>query len=186
MSTEVINARERSFHVKWDDPMIGAKAARTMDGLTYLRRILGGSIPRAPIANLINFQVVEIEKGRVVFEITPAEYHYNPIGMVHGGIACTLLDSAIGCAVHSLLPAGAAYTSLELKVNFIRPITAHTGRLRCEGKVIHAGSRIATGEGKMTDSKGILYAHAVSTCLVMEQTQNVDLQQTAISSSLRT
>ena len=101
-----------------------------------------------------------------VFAVEPAEYHYNPIGVVHGGVAATLLDSAMGCAVHSALPAGAGYTSLEIKVNFVRPLTAETGRVRCEAKLIHLGGRTATAEGRVVDEAGKLYAHGTTTCLI--------------------
>ena len=115
----------------------------------------------------MDFQIVELEEGRAVFAVDPAEYHYNPIGVVHGGLAATLLDSAMGCAVHSMLPAGSGYTTLELKVNFIRALTAETGRVRAEGKLIHLGGRTATAEGRVIDESGKLYAHATTTCLIL-------------------
>src|SRR6266513_1875857 len=115
--------------------------------------------PRALIGALMNFNITELSEGRAVFTVEPAEYHYNPIGVVHGGLAATLLDSAMGCAVHSTLPAGASYTTLEIKVNFIRPMTAETGVVRCEANIIHVGGRTATAEGKVFDQKGKLYAH---------------------------
>ena len=134
---------DRKCMVTWEDPTAGAEAAATMSGLEYLRAIARGELPTPPVADLIGFDVFEIEEGRVVFECTPAEYHYNPIGAVHGGLACTLFDSAMGCAVHTMLPAGVGYTTVELKVNFLRPITMNTGRLLCEGTTIHVGGRIA-------------------------------------------
>ena len=140
----------RTRTVTWEDPAAGAAAARTMSGLEYLRAILEGKLPAAPIASLMGFRPVEVEEGRAVFEVTPAEYHYNPIGTVHGGLACTLADSAMGCAVHTTLPAGAGYTTLELKVNLLRRVTVGTGRLVCEGEVIHVGGRIATAEARLT------------------------------------
>ena len=97
---------------------------------------------------------------------TPAEYHYNPLGMVHGGLACTPLDSAMGCAVHTMLPAAIGYTTVELKVNFLRPITLQTGRLPCEGTTIHVGNRIATAEARLLDTSGELYGHATTTCMI--------------------
>ena len=115
----------------------------------------------------MNFNIVEVGEGRAVFAVDPAEYHYNPIGVVHGGLAATLLDSAMGCAVHSTLPAGAGYTTLEIKVNFIRAMTADTGRVRCEAKVVHVGGRTATAEGRVVDEAGKLYAHGSTTCLVL-------------------
>ena len=103
------------------------------------------------------------------FSSNPAEYHYNPIGVVHGGLAATLLDSAMGCAVHSTLPAGAGYTTLEIKVNYIRPMSAETGEVRCEANIIHAGGRTATAEGKVLDQEGKLYAHGTTTCMIFRR-----------------
>jgi uncharacterized protein (TIGR00369 family) len=165
--TEPILTQERTHTLYWQDPMLGAQAAKTMSGLDYLQAMARGEIPAAPIAVLMNMQPIEAEHGRVVFSTNPAEYHYNPIGTVHGGFAATVLDSALGCAVHSTLPAGTGYSTAELHVNYIRPITAKTGELRCEGKVIHAGSRIATAEARLTDANGKLYAHATTTCIIL-------------------
>jgi uncharacterized protein (TIGR00369 family) len=137
-----------------------------MSGIEYLRAMMDGDLPGPPIVALLGFGFVEIEEGRVVFECEPAEYHYNPIGSVHGGLACTLFDSAMGCAVHTELPAGVGYTTVELKVNFLRPITTDTGRLLCEGTTIHVGGRIATAEARLTDESGRLYGHATTTCMV--------------------
>jgi len=146
--------------------MIGATAAREMSGLEYLKAMSRGDVPAPPIAELMGFAPVEVEEGRVVFEVEPAEYHYNPIGTVHGGLACTLADSAMGCAVPTTLPAGAGYTTVEIKTNLLRPITVETGRLRCEGVTVHVGGRIATAEARLTDEAGRLYAHATTTCMV--------------------
>jgi uncharacterized protein (TIGR00369 family) len=115
----------------------------------------------------MNFRAAEVSEGRAVFLVEPAEYHYNPIGVVHGGLAATLLDSAMGCAVHSTLPAGATYTTLEIKVNYIRPMSAETGLVRCEANIIHVGGRTAIAEGKIVDAKGKLYAHGTTTCLIL-------------------
>lgn len=152
--------------VKWEDPTVGAAVAREMGGLEFLRAILRGEQPPPPMAELMGFEPLEVEEGRALFACTPAEYHYNPIGTVHGGLACTLLDSATGCAVHSTLPPGAGYTTLELKVNMLRPITAGTGRLLCEGRTIYVGGRVATAEGRLTDEAGKLRAHATTTCMI--------------------
>jgi uncharacterized protein (TIGR00369 family) len=156
----------RTRTVIWEDPAPGAEAAKEMSGLEYLRAILWGEQPAAPMAELLGFGFVEVEEGRVVFECVPAEYHYNPIGAVHGGLACTLFDSAMGCAVHTVLPAGVGYTTVELKVNFLRPIVANTGRLLCEGTTIHVGGRIATAEARLHDEGGKLYGHATTTCMI--------------------
>ncbi|MDQ4129342.1 MAG: PaaI family thioesterase [Actinomycetota bacterium] len=157
---------DRTRTVRWEDPAPGAEAAREMGGLEYLRAMLGGELPGPPIARLVGFDLLEVEEGRAVFECEPAEYHYNPIGSVHGGLACTLLDSAMGCAIHTELPAGVGYTTVELKVNFLRPITTQTRRLLCEGTAIHVGGRIATAEARLTDESGRLYGHATTTCMI--------------------
>ncbi len=155
--------------VIWEDPAPGAEAAKEMSGLEYLRAILWGEQPAAPMAELLGFGFLEVEEGRVVFECVPAEYHYNPIGAAHGGLACTLADSAMGCAIHTKLPAGAGYTTLEIKTNLLRSITVETGRLLCEGRTIHVGGRVATAEARLTDEAGKLYAHATTTCMVFRE-----------------
>jgi uncharacterized protein (TIGR00369 family) len=157
-------ARTRTF--TWADPAPGAAAARGMSGLDYLQAIARGELPRPPIMDTLGIDGGEFSEGRAVFTVLPAEYHYNVIGVVHGGLAATLADSALGCAVHSVLPAGAGYTTLELKINFTRPLTVDTGRVWCEAKVIHAGGRVATAEARVTDADGKLYAHATTTCMI--------------------
>jgi uncharacterized protein (TIGR00369 family) len=137
-----------------------------MDGLDFLRAVQDGNAPAAPIGTLLDFHLVEIEPGRVVFAATPDAKVYNPLGTVHGGYVCTLLDSCMGCAVHSTLKAGQGYTSVELKVNFVRPLSASTGEVRAEGKVLSAGRQIATAEGRLLDAKGRLLAHGTTTCLI--------------------
>jgi uncharacterized protein (TIGR00369 family) len=156
----------RTLAVSWEDPRALAEAGRGLSGLEYLRKIAAGELPRPPISALMNFGLVELGEGYAVFGVEPAEYHYNPIGVVHGGLAATLLDSAMGCAVHTALPAGAGYTTLEIKVNFIRPMTAETGPVRCEAKLVHLGGRTATAEGRVVGGDGKLYAHGTTTCLV--------------------
>jgi uncharacterized protein (TIGR00369 family) len=111
--------------------------------------------------------MTEVSEGRVVFAIEPAEYHYNPLGTVHGGVTAILLDSALGCAIQSMLPAETGYTTIELKVNYLRPLTVKTGTVYCEGKIIHVGGRIATAEGRLTDETGKLYAHGTTTCIIL-------------------
>src|SRR5207245_9369079 len=123
-------------------PVRGARIGRTISGLDYRMWLQEGSIPPAPIAVLMDMSIVEVSEGRVVFAAQPAEYHYNPLGTVHVGLSATLLDSAMGCAVQSMLPAGTGYTTLELKVNYLRPMTHETGPVYCEGKVIHVGGSI--------------------------------------------
>jgi len=159
---------ERTRTVTWQDPTSVAKAALAMAGAAFLRAIAERRLPPPPIASLMGFDIEEVGEGRVVFAVDPQEYHYNPIGVVHGGLAATLLDSCMGCAVHSLLPEGRAYTTLELKVNFVRALRHDTGRVRAIGKVIHLGGKVATAEGSIVDGGGKLYAHGTTTCLLAD------------------
>ena len=160
-------SRIRMREVSWQDPHALADVGRELSGLEYLQRLARGELPPPPIASLMAFRLDEIAEGRAVFSVEPDEYHYNPIGVVHGGLAATLLDSAMGCAIHSTLPAKTGYTTLEIKVNFIRPMTARTGLVRCEAAVIHAGRTTATAEGKVIGSRGEIYAHGTTTCLIL-------------------
>jgi uncharacterized protein (TIGR00369 family) len=157
---------ERSRAYEWDDPAISASAARELDGETFLTALLRGSLPPAPIARTLDFAPLTVQPGSVVFEFTPAEFHYNPIGTVHGGVLSTLCDSACGCAVQSMLPAGTYYTSLDLSVKFLRPVSSGTGRMTCAGAVTHLGGRSALAEARLTDAAGTLHAHATSSCMI--------------------
>lgn len=158
---------KRTLSVQWEDPVALAEAGRRMPGIDFLRAIRDARLPAPPIARLLGFDLVEVEPGHAVFELVPGEHHYNPIGVVHGGLAMTLLDSAMGCAVQTQMPAGGGYTTLEAKTNLVRPITSATGRLRAIGKLVHAGKRVATAEGQLEDAQGRLYAHAITTCLIL-------------------
>jgi uncharacterized protein (TIGR00369 family) len=158
--------RERTF--TWADPAVTAEAGRNMAGLELMRGLRDGTIPAPPIGALVGLTLTEVDEGRVAMRLTPAEYHTNPIGSMHGGILATLLDSVMGCAVHSTLPKGRAYTSLEIKVNFVRAVTNASGELAAEGRVIHAGRRSAVAEGKVLDARGRLCATASTTCLVFD------------------
>jgi uncharacterized protein (TIGR00369 family) len=149
------------------DPLALAARGLELSGLEFIRAIFAGELPQPPIALLLGFRGVEADRGRAVFELQPGAQHYNAIGSVHGGAALTLLDSAMSCAVHTLLDPGVRYTTLEVKANFVRPIAADVGVIRCEGTVVHAGSRVATAEGKLTDGAGKLLAHGTTTCLIM-------------------
>ena len=153
--------------VSWEDPVAAAEAAAGMSGLEALEAIRDGRLPAPPIAKLLGIEPLVLAHGRAVFGATPDESHYNPIGVVHGGLAATLLDSAMGCAVQSTLPAGMGYTTLELKVNFVRAMTRDTGPIRCEGRVLHEGKTVATAEGRVVAERtGKLLAHGTATCLV--------------------
>jgi uncharacterized protein (TIGR00369 family) len=159
------SSRTRSY--EWGDPTLSATAARTAAGIDVLRALAAGELPAPPILATLGFELESVEPGRVVFAADPAEYHYNPIGSVHGGVYATLLDSATGCAVHSLLPAGVGYTSLDLSVKFLRPIVVATGRVRCVGTVSHLGGRTALAEARLTDGQDRLLATATSSILLI-------------------
>jgi uncharacterized protein (TIGR00369 family) len=137
-----------------------------MTGLQLMRGLLDGSLPRASIGKTLDFLPVVVEEGRVIFQGAPGPGHLNPLGSVHGGWFATLLDSALGCAVHSALPAGKAYTTLELKVNMIRALSPKVQRVRAIGQVIHVGGQTATAEARLVGPDGKLYAHATTTCLI--------------------
>jgi len=158
---------KRSLEVTWEDPVALAEAGRRLPGIEFLRAICDGKLPPPPIAALLGFTLVEVEPGRAVFEVTPGERHYNPIGVVHGGLAMTLLDSCMGCAVQTHMPAGSGYTTLEAKTNLVRAITGDTGKLRAIGKTLHVGKRMATAEGRLEDASGKLYAHGTTTCIIL-------------------
>jgi uncharacterized protein (TIGR00369 family) len=148
--------------------LVPAETFASMSGLELLQGMIAGRFPGPPIMQLIGFRLAEVDSGRAVFEGTPSLAHYNPLGTVHGGYAATLLDSCMGCAVHTTLPKGVGYTTLEFKVNLVRALTADTGPVRAEGKIVNGGRRVATAEGRLTDAQGRLLAHATTTCLVFE------------------
>ena len=141
---------------------------RNRSGLEFLRDIASGILPVPPIGKTLNFFLMAVEEGRAVFQGTPTFDFYNPIGSVHGGWAATLLDSCMGCAVQTTLKQGFGYTTVELKLNLVRPLTEKTGPLRAEGKVIHPGRQVATSEGRLNGPDGKLYAHGTTTCVIFE------------------
>ncbi len=158
----------RSRTLVWQDPVATAAAGATMTGIEYMRALVAGELPPPPIAVTMRMSPVELEEGRVAFEGEPGEEHYNPIGVVHGGYAATLLDSALGCAVHTTLPAGVGYTSLGLEAKFVRPITRDTGRVRCEADVLYRGRKQATAEARLTAvESGKLLAHGQATLMIL-------------------
>lgn len=159
----------RTRTVSWSDPMQSAQAARGMSGLEFMQAIAAGELPPPPIFSLMGGEISEVGEGRVVFALEPAEYHYNPIGTVHGGVISTICDSAMACAVQTRLPAGTLCTTLELKINFLRPLTIASGRVVCTGTVIHLGSRVATAECRLVDEAGKFYAHGTTTCMVLSE-----------------
>jgi uncharacterized protein (TIGR00369 family) len=153
--------------VTWHDPADLRRRAEGLGGLELLHRIAAGLLPAPPVAELVGFTPSYVAPGHVVFDYRPREEHYNPLGSVHGGILTTVLDTAMGCAVHSELDAGVAYATVELKTSFVKAVTLASGLLRAEGTVVHHGSRMATAEAKLTDAGGRLYAHATSTVMIL-------------------
>ena len=156
--------RSRTF--EWKDPSVSAAAVGRESGLDFLRSVLSGRLPAAPIAATLGVTLEEVEYGRAVFALEPGEEHYNPIGSVHGGVYATLLDSAAGCAVQSVLPAGMGYTSLDLSLKFLRPMTVDTGKVRAVGTVLNHGRRTALAQAELLDSGDRLLAHATSSCML--------------------
>ena len=144
----------------------GAEVRRHLSGLEYMRQLMTGEREPSGMARLMNMRLVEVEEGRAVFAVEPDERHYNGLGIAHGGLAATLLDSALGCAINTVMPAGRVFTTLEMKINYVRPMRRETGEVRCEAEVLHAGGRVATAEGRIVDASGKLYAHGTATCML--------------------
>jgi uncharacterized protein (TIGR00369 family) len=158
----------RELNISWRDPYAALERGRELSGLEYMRSLIAGDVPPPPISQLMDFDLLSVEEGEAVFRGIPGEQHLNPIGSVHGGFAATLLDSALGCAVHTTLPPGVAYSTLELSVNLVRGITPATGPVLASGRVLHAGRRTATAEARLTaEQGGALLAHAKTTCLIL-------------------
>ncbi len=157
-------ARTRTY--SWEDPSPTADALGRLSGADLLAAMAAGELPPPPVMSTLGVEAVSFEVGRAVFALVPDEMHYNPLGSVHGGVIAMLLDSAAGCAVHSVLPAGTGYTSVDLATKYLRPVTTRTGRILAEGTVISRGSRTALAEARLTDERGKLLAHATSTCLL--------------------
>jgi uncharacterized protein (TIGR00369 family) len=151
---------EKNYGVVTPDDLL------SQSGLDFLQGIIGGKNPHPPICEILNFHVTEAENSRVVFSGTPEWRFYNPIGSVHGGWAATLLDSALGCAIFTTLDRGDGWTTLDLKINYVRGLNKDSGLLRAEGRVIHRGRTVATSEGDLRDAAGKLYAHATTTCMI--------------------
>jgi uncharacterized protein (TIGR00369 family) len=158
----------RTRLITWYDPMATAATGAQMAGLDYLRSLLTGALPGAPIAALFGFTVAEIDDGLAVFECQPDESAYNPIGVVHGGLVCTLADSVVGCAVHSTLEAGVGYTSIDLNVSYLRSVTVDSGVLRATGRVTKRGRRVAFSTAEIVDGSGKTVATASGSCLIMD------------------
>lgn len=146
--------------------VVTPETLKSYDGLAFLQAIIAGTLPQPPISETLGFHLIEAENGRAAFEGVPEFRHYNPIGTVHAGFASTMLDSALGCAIFSTLVRGDTWTTLELKLNFVRALTKDTGPVRAEGRIIHRGRTVATSEGDLKDRAGKLYAHATTTCMI--------------------
>jgi len=166
MSETQTTIRSRTF--SWSDPALTAVHLGRRGGLDLLRAMVSGELPAPPVMDLLGVERLEVDEGRAAVVMTPQEFHYNPLGTVHGGVLATLLDTAAGCAVHSTLPGGVGYTSLDLTTRFLRPVTVASGALRCEGTVLARGRTTALAEARLTDVKGRLVAHATSSCLLFE------------------
>jgi uncharacterized protein (TIGR00369 family) len=158
---------EATRTASWDDPVELGHEARKLSGLEFLRKLIAEQ-RRVPIGATLGFRLVEVEEGRAVFEAEVGPWSYNPIGSVHGGWYAAVLDAPLGCALHTTLPAGVGYTTLEMKVNLVRPATPDTGLLRATGTLLQRGRRTGLTEARMEDAQGRLYAHATSTCLIIE------------------
>ncbi len=159
---------QRSKTISWHEPGPSTAAGLAMPGVDYLRAMVAGELPPPPIAGLMEFDMTEAEVGRVVFTCRPDESAYNPIGAVHGGLVCTLLDSVAGCALHSTLPQGKGYTSVEIKVNYLKAVRLSSGVLTATGTVVKSGARVGFTEGVVADEAGALVATASSTLLIFD------------------
>jgi uncharacterized protein (TIGR00369 family) len=159
---------ERSRTYSWTDPAEHAAMMGSRSGLELLQAMAAGELPAPPVMHLIDMAGLEVEEGSVTVHLDPQEFHYNPLGTVHGGVLSTLLDTAAACSVHTTLPAGVGYTSLDLTVKFLRPVTVASGRITTRGAVLQRGRRTALAEARMTDAAGRLVAHATSSCLIFE------------------
>jgi uncharacterized protein (TIGR00369 family) len=166
MNETQVDARSRTF--SWTDPALHAEQLGRRSGLELLQAMTTGEFPPPPVMHMLGVDGMEVTYGQVAVELTPQEFHYNPLGSVHGGVLATLLDTAAACAVHSTLPAGVGYTSIDLSTKFLRPANIASGRLRCEGSVISGGRRTALAEARLTDAAGRLIAHATSSCMLFE------------------
>ncbi len=159
-------ASTRTRTYSWSDPAPTLAALGTRSGAEVLQAMIRGELPPPPVMATLGIEAVLFEEGRAVFRLDPDEMHYNPLGSVHGGVIATLLDSAAGCAVQSVLPEGQGYTSVDLSTKFLRPVTARTGPVTVEGTVVARGARTALAEARLSDAQGRLLAHATSTCLL--------------------
>ena len=164
-ATRIIDSAARELRLAWKDPLVTAARVRDLSGLEALRALIADGTP-PPIMVLMNIWPVEFSDGRAVFEGEPGEEHYNPIGSIHGGFAMTILDSALGCSIHTKLPAGVGYATTDVQTRFVRGISHASGRVRCEGTVLHVGRTTAISEARLTDASGKLLATATTACAI--------------------
>jgi uncharacterized protein (TIGR00369 family) len=164
----ITGAGERTRTFTWSDPLATATAVRDLPGLDAIRMVAAGELPPPPIAELLGMSITHVDRGHVVFALEPAEWMYNPIGSVHGGVAATILDSSLGCAVHTTLGAGVGYATSDLQVRYVRALSSTSGRVLAESRVVHSGRRLATAEGRLVgEADGTLFAHASTSCLIL-------------------
>lgn len=163
---EIIKQRKRAY--SWGNPFEGVELSKDLSGMDYLIAIKKGEVPASPLISTLDFSLGELEEGKVSFSFEPQEFHYNPNGSVHGGVITSILDSAMGCTLHSLLPKGIVYTTLELKVNFLKKVNLESGILTATGRMVHLGSSTALVEAELVDSYGKKYAYGVSTCMLLK------------------
>jgi uncharacterized protein (TIGR00369 family) len=168
MSQTQLESVQRRREYSWTDPAPTVAALSGKAGIEVLQAMAAGQLPAPPVMQTLDIEAVAFEVGRAVFSLVPAEMHYNPLGSVHGGVIATLLDSAAGCAVHSVLPLGSGYTSVDLHTTFLRAVTVASGRITAEGVVLNRGGRTALAQATLTDERGRLVAHATSTCLIFD------------------
>jgi uncharacterized protein (TIGR00369 family) len=161
-----MNIRSRTY--EWEDPVPLASQASQLSGMEFLEKITNAELPLPPLIHTLDFKVSTILPGRAEFTFQPQEFHYNPLGSVHGGVITAILDSALGCTLHSVLPAGTGYTTVDIKVNFLKSISIKTGLMRAVGAIINQGNRTALLEARLTDENGKLYAYATSTCMILK------------------
>lgn len=166
MKTNDTQVQTRTRTITWEDPRTIVEAARGKTGLETLREVIAGRLPPPPMGRLMNIRLTVANPGEVVFEGLPEEYHYNPMGIVHGGMAATLLDSALGCCVYTCVEAGDVWTTLDIKVSYLKAMTVETGLVRAVAKIIHVGRTVALAEARLVDVNDAIYAHATSTCLI--------------------
>jgi uncharacterized protein (TIGR00369 family) len=161
-----MNTRNRTYD--WEDPALLAVQANQLAGLEFLEKMVKAELPFPPLLHTLDFKVSAIQPGRAEFSFQPQEFHYNPLGSVHGGVITAVLDSAMGCTLHSVLPLGTGYTTIDINVNFLKSVSIKTGPMKAIGSIINQGNRTALLEARLTDENGKLYAYAISTCMILK------------------